>query len=378
MRAARLAVASQPSKRRSTKRVDKGVPFDEMRRLMRVYGSIKCLRKRKGRGKGEGGSGEDAKIESVKRKFYRWFPDFEERFERVAPGEWRPRFGHEVEMRYRAERRREDGEILVQKRSRCRGKRKHKRCRTAEVPDKSDAVNESPMVVKPLEDAREVDADSAPPKPAVWPAVSADPCPSTMAKARRVTSSLQAELPSLPPDLLGDGLGQLDQSQLELPTDGRRGVFDEVEDSFYGTGAPDGGADALAGPSSRGDALSQLLERWTGNGGWTGDGPGNIAAPDMSRAVTDGLTRIAEALSRSTSVTDVASSHDASSSSNGVSSASPPSSRHCWEDAPWELSCEDGGDPFGEPIEEAIEGRVSILDDLALSDIDDSGNGFSV
>lgn len=55
------------------------VPFEEMQRLMAEYGPIKTPRKRKTKTTDENGHGGSAKVESIKRKFYRWFPDFEER-----------------------------------------------------------------------------------------------------------------------------------------------------------------------------------------------------------------------------------------------------------------------------------------------------------
>lgn len=69
------------------------------------------------------------KIDSVKRKFYRWFPDFDEKFEK-DPEAWaggnivyRPKAGHEAEMSYREEMRRLDGEVLCKKRAKCRRER---------------------------------------------------------------------------------------------------------------------------------------------------------------------------------------------------------------------------------------------------------------
>lgn len=111
--------AATTRKTKAAKRSDRGVPFDEMRRLMRIYGSIKCLRKRQNPNGGE----ENTKIDSVKRKFYRWFPDLEERFQKDTDGYYRPVFGHEFEMRYREEMRMRDGEILAKKRARCRKER---------------------------------------------------------------------------------------------------------------------------------------------------------------------------------------------------------------------------------------------------------------
>lgn len=53
------------------------VPFEEMQRLMAQYGPIKTPRKRKNKKEEEDGIKGPLKMESVKRKFYRWFPDFE-------------------------------------------------------------------------------------------------------------------------------------------------------------------------------------------------------------------------------------------------------------------------------------------------------------
>jgi hypothetical protein len=91
---------------------DTSVPFDEMKRLMRVYGSLKCLRNRL-----PADAGKQAKAESIKRKFYRWFPDLEERFVRTEDGWYRPKAGHEEEIQYREAMRRGDQDCLVKKRS---------------------------------------------------------------------------------------------------------------------------------------------------------------------------------------------------------------------------------------------------------------------
>lgn len=86
---------------------------------MRIYGSIKCLRKR------QKPMGEDMKVDSVKRKFYRWFPDLEERFVKdECSGLWRPKAGHDFELRYREEMRMKDGEVLAKKRTMNRKDRK--------------------------------------------------------------------------------------------------------------------------------------------------------------------------------------------------------------------------------------------------------------
>jgi hypothetical protein len=100
---------------------DTSIPFEEMQRLMRVYGPIKCLRNRTPKE-----SGKDLKIDSIKRKFYRWFPDFDSRFERTSEGWYKPKFGHEEEMLYRAEMRKQDQDELVKKRNTKRTSKKTK------------------------------------------------------------------------------------------------------------------------------------------------------------------------------------------------------------------------------------------------------------
>lgn len=108
---ARSAPAKYNVKPKDPKR-DTSVPFDEMKRLMRVYGSLKCLRNRT-----PVDSGRAAKVDSVKRKFYRWFPDLDGRFVRTPEGWYRPKAGHEEEMRYRETMRKGDQESLVKKRN---------------------------------------------------------------------------------------------------------------------------------------------------------------------------------------------------------------------------------------------------------------------
>ena len=88
------------------------VPFEEKKRLMRVYGPIKTLRNRASKD-----IDQAAKPDSVRRKFYRWFPDFNERFV-ITPGGWyTPKAGHQQEMDYRQAMRKMDLELLVKKRN---------------------------------------------------------------------------------------------------------------------------------------------------------------------------------------------------------------------------------------------------------------------
>jgi len=106
----KLPLKKRPQKIKESKREPR-VPFEEMKRLMRVYGPTKCLRNRTPKD-----SGKCTKVLSVKRKFYRWFPDFHERFE-LQQGDWyKPKIGHEAEMNYREELRKKDQKVLAAKR----------------------------------------------------------------------------------------------------------------------------------------------------------------------------------------------------------------------------------------------------------------------
>ena len=90
------------------------IPIDEMERLMRVYGSLKCFRDRTPLT-----SDPTTKIQvaSVRRKFYRWFPDLDERFEWTKEGCFIPKAGHEEEIQYREAMRKGDQDCLVRKRN---------------------------------------------------------------------------------------------------------------------------------------------------------------------------------------------------------------------------------------------------------------------
>jgi len=97
------------------------VSYEEMKRLMRVYGPTKCLRNRTPKE-----SGIRTKILSIKRKFYRWFPDFHNRFVLQEGGWYKPKIGHEEEMKYRGELRRKDQEVLAAKRNAKKNASKNK------------------------------------------------------------------------------------------------------------------------------------------------------------------------------------------------------------------------------------------------------------
>jgi len=104
------------------------ISFDEMCRLMRVYGSLKCLRNRTTTKTNPTKNNVDEcsnsiKIDSTKRKFYRWFPDLDERFVRNSEtGCYEPKAGHVNEMAYRESMRISDQNKLVMKRLNGRSK----------------------------------------------------------------------------------------------------------------------------------------------------------------------------------------------------------------------------------------------------------------
>ena len=118
--------ASQPSQRKrtisnKTRTSRQYVPFEEMTRLMAEYGPIKTQRKSKCC-PDECGTAGNAKTDSIRRKFYRWFPDFEERFIRNCDGlTYRPKAGHDEEVEYRRTMREMDKQSLVHKRKIGRG-----------------------------------------------------------------------------------------------------------------------------------------------------------------------------------------------------------------------------------------------------------------
>lgn len=102
-------------KPRDSKR-DTSVSFEEVQRIMQVYGPIKAGRNRRKINH----IGKMVKPESIKRKFYRWFPDFNERFIKAPDGFFTPNIGHLQEIKYREVMRAMDQELLVKKRSNTR------------------------------------------------------------------------------------------------------------------------------------------------------------------------------------------------------------------------------------------------------------------
>ncbi|KAL3808675.1 hypothetical protein ACHAXA_009228 [Cyclostephanos tholiformis] len=108
------------------------VSFPEMLRLMKTYGSIKCLRNHQKKG-----DNINAKEDSIRRKFYRWFPDLDERFERDEKGIYHPKAGHEFEIIYRGKLRKMDGEILSMKRT---GSRKEHSLNPSNKPSKEKVL----------------------------------------------------------------------------------------------------------------------------------------------------------------------------------------------------------------------------------------------
>jgi hypothetical protein len=105
---------SRPEKtKRKYRTKDQSVPLKEMQRLMKEYGPIVVPRNFK--------PPDDVQTESLKRKFYRWFPDLEERFVASADGlTYTPKAGHYEEVAYRCAMRKKSQRALVQNRNNSR------------------------------------------------------------------------------------------------------------------------------------------------------------------------------------------------------------------------------------------------------------------
>ena len=205
----------------ATKRADRSVPFDEMRRLMQVYGSIKCLRKRQ-----TPSGAENTKIDSVKRKFYRWFPDLEERFEKDEEGFYRPKFGHEFEMRFREDMRTKDGEILTKKRARCR-KQRHGGINAVKAAstDAKQAFTSSFLAnttASFLTDCTPVSLHAVSPAPSF----------SDQEATKDEKTGIKLEFDH---DPMASASITADTEPLDRSFIAEKGIFDDVEKSFYGS-----------------------------------------------------------------------------------------------------------------------------------------------
>lgn len=233
--------ATTTRKTKAAKRTDRGIPFEEMRRLMHVYGSVKCLRKRQAPG-----GAENTKIDSVKRKFYRWFPDLEERFEKDDEGFYRPNFGHEFEMRYREEMRRADGEILAKKRARCRkerhgkaeGKTKRNKTKaTSTPPTFTNCAHVSPIVSSVV-------------SPVVFPGgtLSAASFPK---KQSDVNAGITLKYDH-DPMVSSSAAITADTEPVDSCFIAEQGIFDDVEKCFYGPTVQE-----MQGPQERGGNLQE-------------------------------------------------------------------------------------------------------------------------
>lgn len=101
------------------------IPYEEMERLMNVYGALKAVRNRGAKPSADEDNCGQVKRESIKRKFYRWFPDLEDRFYRNEGGQYYPIYGHEQEIKYRKEMRGKSVESVAQKRARANKRNKY-------------------------------------------------------------------------------------------------------------------------------------------------------------------------------------------------------------------------------------------------------------
>ena len=218
------------------------------------------------------------KIDSIKRKFYRWFPDFEERFEKDLEAStgtsavYRPKAGHEAEMNYREEMRRVDGEVLARKRAKCRRERYGTRLNVPPITTSgrisppprrvsNNSVNsESAVPVSPVQSSVVPPADvvvpekvlSAPkahsvvsrvnpiplyrqvtPDLELPSQVSRDECDDGQQANERTESSGALSLDLSLDDALDTFIEQEDNNMMTDVFDGV--VFEEVETAFYGS-----------------------------------------------------------------------------------------------------------------------------------------------
>eukprot|EP00581_Thalassiosira_minuscula_P007132 CAMPEP_0183702966 /NCGR_PEP_ID=MMETSP0737-20130205/891_1 /TAXON_ID=385413 /ORGANISM="Thalassiosira miniscula, Strain CCMP1093" /LENGTH=310 /DNA_ID=CAMNT_0025929657 /DNA_START=125 /DNA_END=1057 /DNA_ORIENTATION=- len=226
------ATTTKKIKKTAIKRADRGVPFDEMRRLMKVYGSLKCLRKRQA-----AGGAENAKIDSVKRKFYRWFPDLEERFEKDKDGCYRPKLGHEAELLYREEMRAKDGKTTASKRVTCR-KQRHGRTKQAKVVrskndnDHKHGNDEQKIISSQSADTTSTSTSTSTntSKKSIDSSSTSSDQESMYGEEMEINLEFNHEH-----DLIASTSIAADVEPLDRTFIAEEGIFDDVEKSFYGS-----------------------------------------------------------------------------------------------------------------------------------------------
>jgi hypothetical protein len=185
----------------------KHVPYEEMERLMNVYGSIKALRNR---GVKSGKTNGDLKKDSIKRKFYRWFPDLEERFCLDKDGRFQPIHGHEHEVKYRKEMRSKSSDLVAKKR--------------AKTNKKNNTSVNGKLILERDDDMSLPPADR--PLPDICTSSSRRPLPSP--PTRKVTFNDQDIITSLVSE------DEDEASVIDESFHASGAIFDEVNEEFYG------------------------------------------------------------------------------------------------------------------------------------------------
>jgi len=192
------------------------VSFPEMLRLMNTYGSIKCLRNRQ---KNVEDNINNTKSDSVRRKFYRWFPDLDERFKRDNEGIYHPKYGHEFEINHRELMRKLDGELLAAKRT---GSRKEHLLNSREA--------KSPSNKKALIHARArqagvitVTSDDVAPPMVILSAISAQESDDMVALIPHHFHDSPQESAAIISDI----------EPVDMSFIAEREIFDDVENSFF-------------------------------------------------------------------------------------------------------------------------------------------------
>jgi len=178
---------------------------------MNVYGALKAVRNRgaKQPNKKDGESNNNCQVvkrDSIKRKFYRWFPDLEQRFSRTEDGKYQPIHGHDQEVKYRKEMREKSFESVAKKRARANQRNNYLKRERGELPRGDQPLPEivsssGTLLVPPL-------------------------------PSKKVTLEAEAIISSL----VSEDEDESSTTTIENVFHASESIFDEVNKEFYGEG----------------------------------------------------------------------------------------------------------------------------------------------
>ncbi len=178
---------------------------------MNVYGALTAVRNRgaKQPNKKDGESNNKCQVvkkDSIKRKFYRWFPDLDQRFSRTEDGKYQPIHGHEQEVKYRKEMREKSFESVAKKRARANQRNNYIKRERGELPRGDQPLPEivsssATLVVPPLPN-------------------------------KKVTMEAEAIIASL----VSEDEDESSTATIDSVFHASESIFDEVNEEFYGEG----------------------------------------------------------------------------------------------------------------------------------------------